>query len=134
VLNTLQALGCLFSHRLSASEYRVLSGYIFLRTVEHHLQMMHYQQTLAPGRAKRRPAQLARRWVSWDRGGRHFVLRYQQHCTAVRAIYLEHIGNGDIAILRIDRDPTDRQAEHSILLPSQIDIPNHLLSMHPSRR
>ncbi|MEM7348113.1 MAG: ACT domain-containing protein, partial [Chloroflexota bacterium] len=47
--NTLNALALLSNHNLlSTNEYRVLvDGYIFLRTIEHHLQLMHYQQTHA---------------------------------------------------------------------------------------
>jgi glutamate-ammonia-ligase adenylyltransferase len=45
--NTLDALARLAAHQLlSADEHRVLAdGYVFLRTIEHHLQMMHYRQT-----------------------------------------------------------------------------------------
>ena len=45
--NTLNALTSLSSTTLLSPEaYRILTdGYIFLRTVEHHLQLMHYQQT-----------------------------------------------------------------------------------------
>jgi glutamate-ammonia-ligase adenylyltransferase len=138
--NTLQALERLFTHRLlSTGEYRVLEGgYIFLRTVEHHLQMMHYQQThRLPGEGETEAlSQLARRLgFLGPEAGKHFVLRYQQHCTAIRAVYLDQIGNGD------GRDPADRarsygstQAEHSNpeLPAHKPDIPHHLLSMHPS--
>ncbi len=45
--NTLKALAALLSAKhLKPDEYRVLAdGYIFLRTIEHHLQLMHYRQT-----------------------------------------------------------------------------------------
>ena len=66
--NTLEAItllkdmGCSVSRFLSAEEGRVLKdGYIFFRTIEHYLQLMHYQQTNTLPRDHQELTQLAQR-------------------------------------------------------------------------
>ena len=92
--NTLDALARLSaSGFVSGDEYRVLSdGYIFLRTIEHHLQMMHYRQTNTLPSDPKALAHLARRLgfqgeVAHDQ----LLTRYQQHGAAIRAIYLQYL-------------------------------------------
>jgi [glutamine synthetase] adenylyltransferase / [glutamine synthetase]-adenylyl-L-tyrosine phosphorylase len=117
--NTLDGLTrCLNARLLSFGEYRVLSdGYIFLRTIEHHLQMMDYRQTHTLPDDAHAIASLARRLgfegpegggqtsgsqVAIGHGaGEKFLLRYQQHATAIREIYLRYIGR--IEMRRPDR-------------------------------
>ncbi|MBN1248584.1 MAG: glutamine synthetase adenylyltransferase, partial [Anaerolineae bacterium] len=80
--NTLDALARLsMSGFLSAYETRVLSdGYIFLRTIEHHLQMMHYRQTHTLPQDNEALTLLARRLgFSGAEAGKQFVARYEQH-------------------------------------------------------
>ena len=122
--NTLKALAELHNAGLlSANEYRVLAdGYIVLRTIEHFLQMMHYQQTNQLPTTAEALSQLARRLgFRGPEAGDHFVLRYEQHCSAIRAIYTRQIGNDEHAGL-----------EENSLPNSMPDIPHHLLRMDPS--
>ncbi|MFZ6030957.1 MAG: glutamine synthetase adenylyltransferase [Chloroflexota bacterium] len=93
---TLDALPCLAAkHLLSPDEARILTdGYIFLRTVEHFLQMMHYRQTYTLPSNPEAIALLARRLgFLGPQAGEHFVARYQQYGAAIRTIYLRHIAS-----------------------------------------
>ncbi len=92
--NTLEALSRLAARRfLTGDELRVLSdGYVFLRTVEHHLQLMHYRQThVLPAEADA-VAHLARRLgFLGPSAGEAFEARYREHVTAIRGIYHRHL-------------------------------------------
>lgn len=94
--NTLDALDRLASCQiLPIHEYRVLAdGYTFLRTVEHHLQIMHYWQTHSLPKDSRELNYLARRlgFQGLDMG-KQLMQRYQQHRDAIRSIYLHYLGN-----------------------------------------
>ncbi len=77
---------------LSSIDTRILTdGYIFLRTIEHYLQMMDYRQTYTLPSEPRAITLLARRLGFPD--GETFLARYQEHCHAIRAVYLRQIGN-----------------------------------------
>jgi glutamate-ammonia-ligase adenylyltransferase len=119
--NTLRALNQLFAGKfLSPDEYHVLTnGYVFLRTIEHHLQLMHYRQTHAlPGDEE------ALNHLAWRLGfqgtnvGRRFVDRYHQHSAVIRLVYQQQLGqeNGantnDVSTLS---KPTEPPSPH--LLP-----------------
>lgn len=121
--STLDALACLSAHGLlSTDEYRVLvDGYIFLRTIEHHLQMMHYRQTYTLPSDPRAIAHLARR-LGFQGGGAgdQFLARYQQHGAAIRAVYLRHLGSGEMT------KSVDQQAS------TNPDVRHHLSRMDPS--
>ncbi len=98
--NTLDALGHLFAHRLlSADEHRVLvDGYVFMRTIEHHLQMMHYRQTHLLPTDRQALLHLARRLgFQGDLAGDQFLAHYEEHRAAIRAVYLRHLGSDDMA-------------------------------------
>ena len=84
---------------LTTHESRVLGdGYIFLRTVEHYLQMMHYRQTYTlpaePGAINLLARRLGFRATdgSSDQARKQFLERYQQHSQAIRAIYSKYVG------------------------------------------
>ena len=71
---------------LRGDEFRQLSmGYAFLRTIEHALQLMHYKQIHALPEDEFELDYLARR-LDFSSSA-HFITHYQQHCTAIRAIY-----------------------------------------------
>jgi glutamate-ammonia-ligase adenylyltransferase len=95
--NTLDALvrlaDCGFLH---ADEYRLLTdGYVFLRTIEHALQLMHNKQTHELPRDETELSYLARRL---DFGtGAHFLDHYRRHCEAVRTVYERYLGERDKA-------------------------------------
>ena len=92
---TLSALRRLHQYGLLPLEDRrtLLEGYLFLRTVEHHLQLMHYRQsqTLPADPAPQRD--LARR-LGFDGPdpAAAFLAHYQQHSAAIRDLYLKYIG------------------------------------------
>lgn len=82
---------------LSSSDARILTdGYVFLRTIEHYLQMMDYRQTytLPPATERAALGLLARR-LGFPTG-EAFVERYQEHCQAIRAVYLAHVSPAEI--------------------------------------
>lgn len=95
--NTLDALVRLAEFDLvRADEFRQLSsGYVFLRTIEHALQLMHNKQEHALPEASRELAYLARRldYPTSD----EFLSHYTQHCRAIRAIYEKYILRGETA-------------------------------------
>ncbi len=92
--NTLDALVRLADFGfLHADEFRRMSsGYVFLRTIEHALQLMHYKQTHALPEDRRELGWLARRLDYLDAD--HFLKHYEQHRVAVRAIYRKYIEQG----------------------------------------
>jgi glutamate-ammonia-ligase adenylyltransferase len=94
--NTLDALSRLASIRLiSVDESRILTdGYIFLRTIEHHLQMMDYRQTHSLPQNAEAQAHLARRLgFHGDQPGEQFLTGYHQHNIAIRSIFLRYVGS-----------------------------------------
>lgn len=96
---------------LHADEYRVLTdGYVFLRTVEHALQLVHNKQTHElpsdPGELRF----LARRLdFSTDT---QFIEHYNRHCVAVRAVYERYLGAGDKAQSAIEAAPKPGLTRH----------------------
>lgn len=93
--NTMEGLVRLTSAGfLEVREHRILvEGYIFLRTVEHFLQMLHYRQIhhLPANEADLR--QLARRLgFRGEKPEQALIERYEAHRNAVRAIYLRYLG------------------------------------------
>jgi glutamate-ammonia-ligase adenylyltransferase len=97
--NTLDGLVRLASAGLiRQDEYRTLSeGYVFLRTAEHYLQMLHYRQTHRLPQDPAGIAALARRLgFSGDKPGQRFIERYQQHGAAIRAVYMRYVGGSEM--------------------------------------
>lgn len=97
--NTLQALARLSAQGfVSPADYRVLAdGYIFLRTVEHHLQLMHYQQTHTLPDNHEALTHLARRLrFQGPEAGDRFVGRYQEHSRAIRAVYRQYLEDDEV--------------------------------------
>ncbi len=93
--NTLDALNRLSTGGyLSRRDARTLTeGYVFLRTIEHYLQMMHYRQTHRLPDDPRALGQLAYRLgFEGDAAGEQFTARYEQHRSAIRAVYLSFLG------------------------------------------
>jgi len=93
---TLKAIPQLHDEGLiTAHEAHILTdGYIFLRTIEHYLQMIDYRQTNTLPSDPSAIASLARR-LGFDgsEAGEQFVEAYEQHCRAIRAIFLKYVGN-----------------------------------------
>jgi len=119
---TLKALPALNSAGfLPVEEYRVLAdGYIFLRTVEHHLQLMHYRQTHTLPQNPQALNHLAQRLgFTGSEAGRRFTAQYQQHSAVIRAVYERHLGSAG------------RTASGTIAVPPP-DVLPLLVRMHPS--
>jgi glutamate-ammonia-ligase adenylyltransferase len=75
---------------LPAEDHAVLtSGYLFLRTVEHHLQIQHYHQTHHLPTDPAALQQLALRLGYRD--SHSLTQRYQQHSAAIRAVYRKYL-------------------------------------------
>jgi glutamate-ammonia-ligase adenylyltransferase len=80
---------------LASTEAHILAnGYNFLRTIEHYLQITDYRQTYTLPSDPNSLALLARRLgFEGPRAGEQFVESYQQHCRAIRSIFLKYMGN-----------------------------------------
>ncbi len=121
---TLDALGRLMAAGVVGTEEgRILrDGYVFLRTIEHHLQVMHYRQTHVLPSDPGALGQLARRLgFEGDDAGERFRVRFREHGAAIRAIYLRHLG-GDTMAHPTDTVPT---------LPNQLSR-DHMARLDPS--
>lgn len=89
--NTLNALTRLADRGIvHADEYQHMSmGYVFLRTIEHALQLIHGKQTHSLPTSQRELEYFASRMDFPDAGA--FVSQYERHSQAVRAIYDKYI-------------------------------------------
>jgi [glutamine synthetase] adenylyltransferase / [glutamine synthetase]-adenylyl-L-tyrosine phosphorylase len=90
---TLQILPRLTRHHLlTDEETRILTdGYTLMRTIEHHIQVMHYQQTYTMPSDPTALALLAGRLGFKNADA--LIHRYDEHRNAIRAIYLRRVGN-----------------------------------------
>lgn len=90
---TLHVLPRLARHRLlSQEEARILiDGYTLLRTIEHYIQVMNYQQTYTMPSEPGALALLAGRLGFKSTNA--LVHRYEEHRKAIRGIYLRYVGN-----------------------------------------
>lgn len=84
---------------LSVREHRTLAeGYVFMRSVEHFLQMMHYRQIHALPGDRASLHQLALRLgFSGNEAEKELVERYDAHRVAIRAIYLRYLGGASMS-------------------------------------
>ena len=117
--NTLDALvrlaDCGFLH---ADEYRLLSdGYIFQRTVEHSLQLLHNKQTHELPADPRELAFLSRR-LDFE-SPEQFLEHYRRHREAVRAVFNRYLG---------DRD----KARETEVVPRSREVARHLARLERS--
>ncbi len=102
---------------IQANEYRLLStGYTFLRTVEHALQLLHYKQTHSLPSDERGRAWLARR-LDYP-NGEEFLHHYEHQCASIRRIFEKYI------------EQVDENADES--LADSERLPDHLAHMDRS--
>jgi glutamate-ammonia-ligase adenylyltransferase len=96
VRGTLQALPRLaYHHLITYEESRILTdGYTLLRTIEHYIQIMHYQQTYTMPSEPTALALLAKRLGFKNTDA--LIHRYEEHRKAIREIYLKYVGNEPI--------------------------------------
>ena len=79
-------------HLLTNEEVRILAdGYILMRTIEHYIQVMNYQQTYSMPSDSGALALLAGRLGFTSTSA--LTHRYDEHRKAIRTIYLRHVGN-----------------------------------------
>lgn len=114
--NTLDALVRLADHGfLRGDEYRMLTdGYLFLRKIEHALQLMHYKQRHHLPDDPREQAYLARRLDYPDAAT--FLAHYERHCAAVRAVYERYIENEAPLAVAAPASTADFLAMHRALM------------------
>ena len=127
--NTLDALARLTSfHLISVEEARILTdGYIFLRAIEHHLQMMDYRQTHSLPQDAEALAQLARRLgFRGEDPGEQFLAGYQQHGVSIRTVFLRYVGSAEMSL---PPDPTLSKGPAGTTPP---EVHRHVDRMAPS--
>lgn len=96
---------------LHADEYRILSdAYVFLRTIEHSLQIMHSQQTHSLPTSNRRLGWLARRldFLGADQLREH----YERCCDEVRRIFHKYVRDGKSATEAASTDDDSSTGAH----------------------
>lgn len=113
--NTLDALVRLADTDLiQADEYRYLTdGYLFLRTIEHSLQLLHNLQEHSLPEDMKELAALARRLDFRD--GEHLLLHYRQHCHAIRSVFDKYITDPPDRADGTEADLTDNVDEGAII-------------------
>lgn len=130
--NTLDALVRLADFDLiHADEYRCLTdGYLFLRTIEHSLQLLHNRQEHSLPSDPHELTALARRLDFRD--GDHLLVHYGQHCRAIRAIYEKYVSSTDTAREApadssgmIDRKPSVVDAGENVCSPESREMKNY---------
>ncbi len=119
--NTLDALDRLLGgNLLPPDQHRVLTdGYVFLRTVEHYLQLMDYRQTHTLPSDPESLHHLAQRLGF--KTGEDFVNRYQEHTIVIRQVYEQYL----------ELHPAKTKSRGDQLMAAQA-ITQHLRRMHPS--
>ncbi len=80
---------------LSTVDAHILTeGYIFLRTIEHYLQIIDYRQNYTLPSDSSSIALLARRFgFKGNHAGEEFIEHYENHCHAIRSVFLKYVGN-----------------------------------------
>ena len=112
---TLKAIPLLREENLITQiEARTLSeGYIFLRTIEHYLQITDYQQTYTLPSDPNALGLLARRLgFKGEKAGERFIQSFEKHCQAIRVIYLKYIGNQTETTLSLTAEETQKMKQH----------------------
>ena len=121
---------------IQADEYRRLStAYMFLRTIEHALQLTHNKQAHSLPHGQRELNQLARRLDFPD--STEFQTHYEQHCREVRTIFDRYLHRGTETPLDDDASSSLNIRDHlgneaasyeELFAPDQIAVHLDLLS------
>ena len=108
-INTLDGLVRLADRDfIQADEYRQLtSGYVFLRTVEHSLQLLHNKQEHTLPKSQRELAYLARR-IDFP-GPREFMAYYDRHRAGIRRIFSKYVERRASASSTVIQNPSIAQ-------------------------
>ncbi|MEM7811847.1 MAG: glutamine synthetase adenylyltransferase [Planctomycetota bacterium] len=120
--NTLEALdGLLAAGRVTKADHRILrDGYDFLRATEHALQLTHDTQTHRIPDDRAGVERLASRLRFRDAD--EFLVRYESHVAAVRAIYSRYLGG--------DGRVSERPASVG---DGPVSMTDHAIAAHPWR-
>lgn len=113
--STLKAIPLLRDEGLiTPVEARTLSeGYVFLRTIEHYLQITEYQQTYTLPSDEYALTLLARRLGFEGQGaGGRFTEAYEKHCLALRAVFLKYIGNQPDRVTELSPEAALKMQQH----------------------
>ena len=144
--STLKAIPLLREAKLiSPAEARILTdGYIFLRTIEHYLQITDYQQTYTLPTDDHALALLARRLGFEGQGaGERFIQAYEKHCHTLRTIFLKYVGNQPVEPLDISPEIVKKMQQHvsrmdasyaTTFSPEEIARHTHLTELLSSER
>ena len=99
---------------LDTHESHVLSeGYSFLRTIEHYLQMIDYRQTYSLPSDPLALGLLARRFgFEGQSAAGQFIERYEQHCHAIRLIFLKYVGKEPKEEIPLSRQESQQMLLH----------------------
>lgn len=118
--NTLDSLVRLADHSfLQADEYRQLTvGYVFLRTIEHAIQLMHNKQDHALPENERELSYLARRLDFPDAAT--FIRHYEDHSRQIRRIYEKYLLSDKTEVPEIS--PLIPATSDNVGLPRYADV------------
>ena len=113
--STLKAIPMLREAKLiTTEESRILTdGYIFLRTIEHYLQITDYQQTYTLPSDENSLALLARRLGFEGKGaGERFIQAYEKQSLALRTIFLKYVGNQPVQPVTLTPEIALKMKQH----------------------
>ena len=137
---TLDALARLAERDLlTRDERRILGdGYVFLRTVEHYLQILDYRQTYSLPTGLADQTYLAQRLgFHGPEAAEEFVTRYGQHSAAIRAIYWRYLAQPSTDALQQDNGVDAMQRDTVTPNPGPLarpsEPPSSSASQHISR-
>jgi glutamate-ammonia-ligase adenylyltransferase len=125
--NTLDALRAIQqTGLLQQDEAHILrDGYIFLRTIEHYLQLNEYRQTHQLPSQPQALESLARRLgFSMEQASEDFLASYLQQTAAIRTVFLRYLGDHSM-------QPVDNHAKN-LLDGKTTRLDQHLQRMDPS--
>ena len=108
--NTLDALARLgATGLLPPHDHRILAeGYVFLRTIEHHLQIMHYRQThLLPSQPRELDFLANRLGFQGKQIGGKMLERYLEHTHAIRKLFDKYLLNGADIVIPVQSQEAD---------------------------
>ena len=113
--STLKAIPLLRDEKLiTPVEARTLTeGYVFLRTIEHYIQITDNQQTYTLPSEPNALALLARRLGFEGSGaGERFIQAYEKHCQEIRTIFLKYVGDQTAAVATLSPEAAKKMRQH----------------------
>ncbi|MEZ4771220.1 MAG: hypothetical protein R2844_22720 [Caldilineales bacterium] len=120
---------------LTRDERRILrDGYVFLRTVEHYLQILDYRQTYSLPTGAADQTYLAQRLgYHGPEAAEEFVTRYGQHSAAIRTIYRRYLAQPPADVLPPDNGVNAMQHNPAPPNPGPVGLANEPASSAASQ-